>query len=146
MNDLEPNPTPAAIFTDRHVTNMEAARQLPVDLQLYGAPSYQHIKDAVSYSGQQRMTADITAAGDLRPLTSSCEFGRRYQHHQPAAYFDRAYLHPQQHHQHHHHHQQQQQQQQQVAYFTDDWRRQSAAAAAALTQSLRNTINPQSVV
>jgi len=136
LNDLESNPTAAAMFTDRHVTNMEAARQqLPVDLQLCGAASYRHMKDDACYSGQQMTAADIAAASDLQPLTSSCEFGRRYQHQQPATYFDTAYLHRIQ----SHHHQTHHQQQQQVAYYTDDWRCQ-------MNQSLRNTINPQSVV
>jgi len=143
-DDLESNPS-AAMYRDRYATNVEAVtchRQLPVDLQLYGAPSMTpYRKDTASY---QQMT-DIASSGDLRPL-ASCDFSRRYQQHQQATYFSRSYLHPQHHHHSHHHHNLQQQHPQfgYDAYFAHDWKRDSASAV--LSPSLRNAINPQSVV
>ena len=155
-DDLELKPA-TAIFTDRPATDMAAVtyhRQLPVDQQSYvGAPSmtsYQHGKDPAAYNDQQ-MT-NVVTTGDLRPLTS-CDFRRRYEQQQQATYFNRPYLHPEQHHLHHHHHHQQHDLQQHLrqhpelgydVYVADDWRRQSASVA--LSQSLRNSVNPQSFV
>jgi len=139
-DDLESNPATAA--------NMALCqRQFPVDQQqLYGAPSmtsYQYREPPFS---NQQLT-DMVTSGDLRPLTS-CDFSHRYQQQQHAAYFNRPYLHHDPAHPHPHHHQQQQQQQHQLGYdvyfAANEWRRDSASAA--LNQSLRNAVNPQSVV
>ena len=149
-DDLESHLTKtAAVFGDRPPTNMAAPvtchRQLPVDLQLYGAApmtSYQHVKDRVGHS-------DFSTSGDIRPLTS-CDFSHRYAQQQPAAYFSGPYHHHHQHHhnQHQHQHPYQQELQQQVGYdiyFADEWRY-DPASAALNHHSLRSTINPQSVV
>jgi len=91
---------------------------------------------------------EFSTSGDLRPLTS-CDFSPRYHHHhhqqqqQSASYFHTPY-----HHQHLYHNPQHQQRTGYGVYFTDEWRHREPASAAALNHhhSLRNTINPQSVV
>ena len=114
--------------------------------------SYQRRQDRPGYGDHQ--VADFScASGDLRPLTS-CDFSHRYdpqppQQQQPATYFGGPYL-PREHHHHHHHHQHQQHLQQHAGYdvyfAADDWRRQPASGTALNHHSMRNTINPQSVV
>ena len=137
-----------ATFGDRSPRNMAAVtchRQLPVDLQLYGAPAMTSYQDPAGYNN--RSVTDFAASGDLRPM-NTCNFGHRYQQ-QQQAYFGGPCVHADRHYHppHHHHHHQQQPQQQAVydVYFTDDWRCHESASAA-LTQSQRNTISQQSVL